>query len=152
MQEIIVKPLDSTLNVKLGETRETVINTIGSPSRTLEQSDHYQNQTPMFSIDYNKNNKVEYINISNPNSTSIKVSLLGLDVFNTSAEEIILNLKNSHQLIPDSKDPELGYSYVFLNKEFSLWRPIQHEDPDCEEGKYFECIGIGIQGYYSDGY
>ena len=151
MQEITVKPLESVLNVKLGETKENVIKIIGQPSASFEQTDHYQNQTPMFSIDYDKNQKVEYINISNPNSKNIKVSFKQIDLFNSVAREVISKLEK-HNLTPDPKDPEFGYSFIFLNNELSLWRPTQPEAECDEDGKYFECIGIGIKGYYSNGY
>lgn len=150
MKEIQVIPLESAIGVGLGWTREEIHKQIEKPDRIWEQSDHYQKEQPLFSLDYNLDNRVEYISISNPKEEGIKILFRGIDVFGTPATDLIEQIKKNTDLRYDRNDPELQYSFIFPDVELSFWRPVIQENQDDEHGKYFEAIGIGIKGYYID--
>lgn len=150
MKEIQVIPLKSAIDVNLGWTRKETLEKIGVPERKWENSDHYQKELPMFSIDYDAENRVEYISISNPKNDGVKVLYQGTDVFVTPANELIKIIEKNTGLRYDRDDPELHYSFIFHDVDLSFWRPVIPEDENDEDGKYFETIGIGIKGYYRD--
>ena len=54
----------------------------------------------------------------------------------------------------DDTDKELGYSYVFLDLQLSLWRgtrPEPNQALDDPDGRHFEAVGIAIPGYFKQG-
>ena len=104
----------------------------------------------MFSVDYDSDNRVEYISISNPKEEGIKILYRGIDVFGTPATDLIEQIENLTDLRYDRGDPELQYSFIFQDVDLSFWRPVLQENENDEGGKYFEAIGIGIKGYYTD--
>ena len=148
MEEIIVKPLESALGVKLNSSRIEVHNTIGIPTRIIENTDHYQNEDLMFSIDYDENNCVEYISISNPLSNKFKVLYNNYNIFENTAEELIKKIESETIFRYDRDDPEMEYSYIFNDLELSFWRSTLPESEDDNDGKFFETVGIGVKGYY----
>lgn len=146
--KINVKPLESAIGVTLTSTKDEVRNKLGQPSHVIGSTDHFQNTLPMFSVDYDSNDSVEYISISNPNSDMVKVSFMDHSVFEVDANTLIEIIENETNYRFDRNDPELEYSFIFHDLELSFWRPTIPENEDDEDGKYFETIGIGIKGYY----
>lgn len=149
MKEIQIIPLQSALGVEIGWSREQTIEMLGVPESTLNKTDYYQKELPMFSISYDSEIRIEYIEISNPKKTDVKVLFQGYDVFGIPANELINQIETSTSLRYDRNDPELPYSFIFLEVELSFWRPVLQEYIEDPEGMYFETIGIGKEGYYT---
>ena len=147
MKKFQVIPLQSLVGVQLGWTKNETYEKIGKPNRSINSTDYYEN--PYFSIHYDQNNFVEYIEVSNLNSNQYKLILENIDIFNTEAIELIKKLKIKLGINYDESDPEIPYSFIFPDIELSFWRPIIPENEFDSEGKYFETVGIGIKGYYS---
>jgi hypothetical protein len=54
----------------------------------------------------------------------------------------------------DATNRELGYSYIFLKLQMSLWRgtmPENDQDEDDPDGRFFAAIGIAVSGYFEAG-
>lgn len=148
MIELFIFPLVSAGGIKLNSTRDEVHSLLGEPSIVIEDTDQYQETELSLSVDYGENGKVEYISISKPNSSSIKVIFHDFDVFNIPAEQLIEKIENETPYKYDRDDPERGYSYIFQELELSFWRPTIPENKTDHDGMYFEVVGIGIKGYY----
>ena len=88
---------------------------------------------------------VNYIELTSYGGKFV-VLFRGLDVFNVGAMELIARVGENDSFDPN--DPELGFSYTFPSIEVCFWRPaVPEDDPDCE---YFQVMGIGARGYYSE--
>ncbi len=148
MIELIIKPLESALGVNLNSPRIEVHNLIGNPTTVIDNTDHYQDENLMFSVDYDENNCVEYISISKPNSKMYKVLYNNYNIFEIAAEELIEKIENESVFRFDRNDPEIEYSYIFNDLELSFWRPTIPERKEDNDGRYFETVGIGVKGYY----
>ena len=148
MEQFEVIPLNSSMGVVLGWTREETLDAIGAPESTVGKIDYYHQRLPNFHVHYNEQGLVEFIEVANPMDGQIKVLLLEVDLFNTPADKVISEIENLARLTFDQNDPELPYSYTFPGLELSFWRPTVPEDEKDEDGRFFESVGIGIKGYY----
>jgi hypothetical protein len=146
-----VIPLRGIGPVFLDMSREQVRSAMGMQPRSFKKSfagsdlaDAYHEGG--FQVFYDKEDRVEYIELSSLDSSFIAVYKGGL-VFHTKASDLVDLISKDTPFDPD--DPELGYGYVFPALELSLWRPIKPESDDDLEGQYFSTIGVGRRGYYS---
>ena len=145
---INIIPLQSAIGVKLASSRSETRKLIGLPSREIDNVDYYQFEPRFFSVHYDASNLVEFIEISNPHSEEIEVLFNGINVFEVPARELIQRIELETGYRFDRNDPELEYSYIFRDLDLSFWRPTISENDEDEDGKFFETIGIGIEGYY----
>lgn len=141
MTSIDIIPLKSAGHVKLGMTRSEVFQTIGKPTRNLQQKDAYQTNDVFFSLYYDQNDKLEYIEYSGLGNA--KILFNGIDIFKTPATDLIDQIvkQTGYQFDPNEK--EIPYCYVFPELELSFWRPVVPENEHDEDGKYFMTVGIG---------
>ncbi len=151
MKQITVVPLLSALGITLGCTRKETYEKLGKPDSTWEQIDHFNKGKPIFSIEYNSQNNVEYIEITNPNENGIIILFKDIDVFGTPATELIKMIEETTDLRYDRNHPEADYSFIFPTAELSFWRPTIPTTENDEDGKYFKTIGIGNKGYFCEG-
>ena len=152
MIKIDIFPFKSVLGVDLNSTKRQVRRAVGKPSRKIDNIYHYQKEDPMFSVDFDAEGLVEYISISKPITTEVQVLFKGLNVFDIPALDLVNNIESELQYKFDPDDPELGYSFVFPEIQLSLWRSVISEDETDQEGKYFQTVGIGVEGYYNKGF
>lgn len=150
MKLIQITPLHSAMGIQLGWTREQTHQKIGEPDRSWEQSDHYQSELPMFSVDYDSNNTEEFISISNPENKATKVLFEGLDIFGTPAVGLIEEIEKHTAFRYDRNSAELPYTYIFPEIELSFWRPVVSGNENAEEGFYFKTVGVGVKGCYTE--
>jgi hypothetical protein len=143
-------PLKSAGQVKLGLTKDVILRTIGKPSDILPEKDCYQHDNIFFSVSYDQNDRVEYIEYSTPADDKTKVLLNGIDIFGTPADDLIYQITTQTGYEHDNDERELPYVYIFPDLELSFWRPVVPDDKDDEDGKYFMTVGIGTKGYYTD--
>ncbi len=98
-----------------------------------------------FQVFYDADDRVEYIELSA--SDRMTALLDGEEVLVVPAEQVVENL--AHRTPFDESDPELGYSYVFLELELAFWRPTLPEDENGDDGRTFATVGVGRPGYFS---
>ncbi len=154
---IDIKPLASAGQIKLGLTKQEVYEKIGKPTDSFPEKDCYQSNDIFFSVSYDQNDKVEYIEYSKTGNKDFSIRIHDIDIFWTPADQLINHVKSVTKCDFDSEDFEIPYSYIFPDLELSFWRPTIPSDyeeneveDEYENGKYFRTIGIGIKGYYSE--
>lgn len=155
------------ITIDLSIPRQAVENLLGKPCGATEHSLFYFNHE--LRIDFDKNNKVEFIEFLAGMDGKIQPQIYGVYAFQTKADNLynILNEKN-HGSIEDSEN---GYSYGFLNISVGVFRPsipeniqemieeaAEHGEPmetdeieyEMRKANYWSTIGIGIENYYTD--
>jgi hypothetical protein len=146
MKVFEVEPLEGVGEIKLGMTRQEVLDLMKSVPETsgsrMQVESYLGGGLQVF---YGKDDQVEFIELLR--STGISAKTKGIDVFGEPAKVVLSQIAEFSEYNQD--DPEVGYSYVFPDLELSLWRPNIPENEEEEDGKYFSTIGIGIPGYYS---
>ncbi len=150
MTTIHIIPLKSAGPVKLGLTKEEILKTVGIPSDRHPEKAYYQYDNIFFSISYDQNNRVQYIEYSTPTGNKSKVLLNGIDIFGTPADDLIVQISTQLGSEYDKEEMEMPYCYIFPDLELSFWRSAVPESKEDEEGKYFMTVGIGVKGYYTD--
>ena len=147
MLNFTIQPLHGIEPVAFNMDRESVHRGLKANCKVVEAAElreyYYGGE---FSVFYDSGMKVQYIELSA--STENTVYYNGVDVFNTPADDLVQLITRDYAFDPN--DFELGYTYMFPEIELSLWRPTIPESDDDEEGRYFQTIGIGRRGYYSD--
>lgn len=151
--------------INLSTSREDVENLLEKPSEAWEHSLFYFNNE--LRIDFDKNNKVEFIEFLAGIDGKIQPKIYGVYAFQTEADNLYNILKErNHGGIDDSEN---GYSYRFLNISVGVFRSsipknvqemIEEADKDGEpleadvleyemkKANYWSTIGIGIEDYY----
>jgi len=142
MKQIIIEPHKKVGKIAIGMTKNKVRTLLGQPILTRENKDYYDENC--FQVYYNESDFVEYLEVS----VGIDADVIynNINIFNTPANKIINEI--SKDFLYDPNDPELGYTYTFLQIDIALWRPVL-PDFDEDEGYYFSAIGVGEKGYYS---
>ncbi len=146
--EWTLEPLIGASQVRLGMTLKEVVQILGPLDEPLTPMWGSKSQfggwhKNAFAVHFSP--RAEYISISR--GVGLSASLLGVDVFNTPASDVVAALVAlGHQF--DEDDPELGHTYVFPAIQVDLWRPVTPESEDDVEGRYFDTVGIGAQGYW----
>jgi hypothetical protein len=135
--------------VRLGMTPAEVEAVMGTPKVVAKGLDKHPVHTFLRStiqVFYcAKTGLVEYIELSR--NANFEVWYRDISVFETEATQLVSLI--SAITLPDETHPEFGYSYVFPEIEFSLWRPVMPESDSDEDGRFFSTVGIGVRGYYS---
>jgi len=135
--------------VKFGMHQVKVRQIMGQPD--WQRDDNNDGFLSGFRVDYDLNNQVEFIELSN--SDEYEAYFKGVCLHKVLASEAIEYVSKWDSYYKD--DPELGYSYIFLNLQLSLWRgtlPEAKQPDENVDGKYFEAIGLGTTGYFDKGY
>jgi hypothetical protein len=86
------------------------------------------------------------IEIGRPTNPAVSVIYDGLDIFQTPAADLIEALRHKIQIAEE----ENGHSYTAPDVLLALWRPTTPEDPDDDDGNYFESVLIAEPGYHND--
>lgn len=97
-------------------------------------------------VSFGPDDRVEFIELARDEAH--RVLYRGTDVFATPADELVAIIARDAPYDPD--DPELGYTYTFPELNLTPWRPTMPEGGDDLDGRYFESIGVGRQGYVTE--
>ncbi len=81
----------------------------------------YQDGSSFFIVHY-KNNKAVEIAVDYELRAKMIIDIYGIDVFKTTAEELVLNLKNHSVCSYDAEDKQLSINYEFDDIDVRLWR------------------------------
>jgi len=109
------------------------------------------------SIEYDSDERVKFIEFSNPYHTKVSCLYTEVDIFRTKVDELVEYLD---KISPYQRDaPELGYMYTFPQLGMTLWRPTIVTEADLEtvseemleeakEGLYFMTVSLARPGYW----
>lgn len=166
---VTIFPLDrlviDDISISLGMERNRVEALLGTGS-TINNRHYYYNHE--MAIDYDSNDKVEFIEFLGGIDGSLKPVIYGISAFDTEAEEMLEILKKNNDDTVDDSEP--GYSYSFSNLSVGVYREIRPEDVlemieemkaegiltennpilenDKRRAKHWSTIGFGVAGYY----
>lgn len=127
--------------VKLGMPIHDVEAVMGKPEHVHDSRHGYLSG---FMVDFDNQGKVEFIELAN--SKMFQATFNGKNLHNLTAAEAVDYVSQFDSY--DRDDPEVGYSYIFKKLQLSLWRGVMPEDETDEDGKYFETVGVAIDGYF----
>jgi hypothetical protein len=155
--------------VKLGMSRKDIVNILGAPEYSTEKStlvfqdltipipskDGYFNNE--LQITFDENGKADFIEFSGRGAKHTTVCFNGVNVFRTSAPDLLRIINEITKTEYDKDEQEIPYSYVFRDLDLAVWRQVipdmdesQNIIPESDDGRYFWTIGIGIKGYYNN--
>ena len=151
--------------ISLGMKKETVEKTIGTGKLIGERYYYYNSE---MAIDYDSDDKVEFIEFLGGVEGSLKPVIFNISAFDINADALVEILKSNND--GDINDEEQGYSYAFLNISVGIYREStptnilemieemkangvsieDNEDLEFEKKKaeHWATIGIGVDGYY----
>ena len=145
MIEYDILPHSGVGPIRLGMTREEVRAEFGMPDFT--GNDNREEFLHGFFVDFNSEGRVEFIELAK--STQFRPLFKGKCLHELLADDVVALVQRYDQYSED--DPELGYSYCFLDLQMSLWRPTvpdANQPNDDDDGRYFHAIGIAEKGYF----
>ncbi len=127
--------------IKFGMNRAEVESVFGKPDFINASRIGFMSG---FFIDFDTNDKVEFIEVADSNEFEATYS--GINLHKIKANEAVALVSKNHSY--DSSDPELGYSYIFKGLQLSLWRGTLPENELDTDGMYFEAIGVASGDYF----
>lgn len=130
--------------VTIGMTRGQVIEALSQKPDSDEDTDYFYESG--LRVDYSEEGLVEFIEVSR--DCNLMVFFDDQEVFSTKVEDLVAYVRETYSL--DEEDPEAGYSYIFPEIELSFWRSELPEATEMDHQSYFDTVGLGKQGYFSD--
>ena len=106
MEHFNIEPNVGVGPIKLGMCKSEVESIFGRPDNENQNRCNYYSG---FFVNYNKANRVEFIELANSNK--YKASFKNKILFEIPATDAVVFVSQFDSY--DSNDPELGYSYVF---------------------------------------
>jgi hypothetical protein len=148
MQVFTMQPLVGVGPIKFGMTRSEVrdiLADLGQPKSALRPPDTDCFFENAIQVSYDGDGRVEFIETAA--SSDFRVLFHGSALHEMPAEDAVRLVS---QLAEYDKDrPEHRYSYIFPALQLSLWRPVLPSDHNDSEGRRFEAVGVGKEGYFS---
>jgi hypothetical protein len=150
MNKLIIEPGVGIGTIKLGMAKSEVDCHINEYVQKYEKGTSYFNFFKnAFKIEYDKNEKVKFIEIISAMNIFLSCQCHDIDVFSTKADELIPKLNQ----ISEHEDTNDEFQFVFTNIGLSLWRSSvfkEMDEEDQEEEKkfmYFQTVAV----YPNDG-
>jgi hypothetical protein len=146
MLELTVIPHHGVGPIRLGMTRSEVHEQLGEPEHVSRDRSR-EGFLSGFMVDFNLEDKAEFIELAKSNR--FRALFEGKCLHELPADEAVAFVSRFGRYNEDGRT--LGYQYIFLDLQLSLWRgtvadPEQPEnDPD---GRYFEAVGVAEDGYF----
>lgn len=127
----------------LGMPRREVRAVLGEPQFSRENKDRFLSG---FHVHYDESQFVEFIELAR--SEQFTTSFHGKCLHSIPGDEAVVFVSQFGNV--DSENSEVGYSFIFPTLEMSLWRSVLPDSSNDEDCKYFEAIGVGRMGYFSE--
>lgn len=134
--------------VRLGMSRSEVRRLLGDPVMSYQKVPGTPLRDSYFAdlqVAYDREDRVEYIELNGPGD--VDAVFHGRSLLFLPADEVLDWMKRFAEYDPD--DPEPGYSYVYPDLDMSVWRPVLPENPEDDNGRFFQSVGIARAGYYA---
>jgi hypothetical protein len=134
--------------VHLGMSRSEVRRLLGAPVMSYQKvpdavlTDRYFAD---LQVAYDRQDRAEYIELNGPGD--VDAVFHGRSLLFLPADEVLDWMKRFAEYDPD--DPEPGYSYVYPDLDMSVWRPVLPENPEDDDGRFFQSVGIARTGYFA---
>jgi hypothetical protein len=143
-----IRPNEGVGPIALGMLRDEVHTALGSPEGPPRGG--REGFLGGFFVDFDTNGRVEFIELAR--SSRFRAIFHGTCLHEVPADEAVRIVGEYDQC--DITNPELGYSYIFLRLQLSLWRgtrPGPNQAANDSDGGYFEAVGVGADGYFQKG-
>lgn len=151
--DVELRPPTGVVGILIGSTRADAhdqCSRLGSPADFRRGGEESPSLTVRRSsglslfVYFDTDDLVNAIEVGRPDGNEDAVLYKGLDVFNTSAEDLIERLTGDHVVEVE----EQGRAVTVPDLLLALWRPVLPEGPDDPEGRYFESVLLAKPGYY----
>ena len=142
--KIEIHPLENitidSITVSLGEARTDVETSLGKGQMIGNRCYYFDSE---MAIDYDENNKVEFIEFLGGVGGSLRPTLYGISIFDAHAYEVtaLLSQKNAGEI----NDTEHGYSYAYKKISVGIYRETRPEDV-AEMIEEMKSLGIEVEG------
>ena len=143
-----MQPLVGIGPIKFGMTRsevQDILADLGQPKARLRPPNTDCFFRSAFQVSYDENGRVEFIETAASND--FRVLFHSFSLHGMTAEDAVRLVAQFAEY--DRDHPERGYSYIFPALQLSLWRPVLPSGPDDIQGRHFEAVGLGTEGYFS---
>ena len=144
MQTFDIKPHIGVGPIELLMSRADVRRHFGEPQWVMAEREAFLDG---FFVDFDPAGRVEFIELGR--SRRFCALFHGACLHEILAGEAVKQVSQFGEY--DRNHPELGYSYIFPGLQMSLWRgtvPAADQRPETADGRYFEAIGIAVDGYF----
>ncbi len=144
MRRFEIQPKVGLGPIRFGMTRAEVRAELGAPESEHDEREWYLED---MAVDFDADGRVEFIETAE--SAHFEVVFMDSNMHAIAANAAVVLLQTVAPY--DDSAPELGYSYIFPSIQLSLWRPVipdAEQDPEDQNGRRFEAIGIGREGYF----
>ena len=142
-EEILAAIQDYLADLKIATKRGLQI------SQTRERDANFQTLRYMediyFSMVRYQNGKAIEISVDRELRDDVKVSLYGLDVFNTPAEDVIRFMKQFGPCIHDEPDEQLSTEYEFPALGIRFWRERAFHEKLLQDRAYMEAMQLVLE-------
>lgn len=98
-----------------------------------------------FLVDFDKEDHVEFIELAK--SMHFRAVFEGKCLHDLPADDAVAFV--SQFAAYDANRRELGHMYIFPALQLSLWRGTVADPDDERQGRYFEAVGVAVDGYFS---
>ncbi|MEH6471208.1 MAG: hypothetical protein V7752_08160 [Halopseudomonas sp.] len=142
MQTYELHPLEGVGPIKFGATKDQVRKTLGEPESCHGHTEYFLGSS--IQVTYSTAGLVEFIELA----SDVVVAWSGIELFTTPVSDLVAAISQFSSLATEESEP--GYTFTFPEAEVGFWRPTQPDEDDPEDGKYFESVGLGCKGYYSE--
>lgn len=151
--ECDLSPLEGAGPVRFGMSYDDAVGVLGEPDQPMSRlwrSNAWRAGWYDGALAVHFNPDVVFIEFSR--DAGFMVKLIGLDVFRTSAEEVVHALvRNGHAFQASSASSAKGqasaHRYVFKDLQVALWRQVVPKGEFDEEGKHFDTVAVAQRAY-----
>ncbi|MBY0054662.1 hypothetical protein P4U99_25925 [Brevibacillus agri] len=120
MDNLIIEPGEGIGLIKFGMSKDEVEKCIQSYTEKYQKEYHIQDYFKgFFMLEYDSEGKVDFIEIPEVLKETFNCLLMGIDVFNTKAEDLVEKIDEIAEYDRNQSD---GYTYFFPSLGLSLWR------------------------------
>ena len=144
MKKFEMKPGIGVGPIFFGQTRGEVRKTLGNPDFSDGNRDGFLRG---LNVNYDEHDTVEFIESSVSKEFSLELN--GTNLHKIPAEEAVNQVRKLDEY--DETGAELGYCYIFLKLQLSLWRGVMPDNNCDPDGRFFEAVGLARKGYFEKG-
>lgn len=135
MDEIIISPFVGIGKIKLGMTKQEVIDCLEDYKREFIHKNFDKEYFEYaFRIHYNSMNLVNFIEVPCHVKDNFNCSFKGINVFETKAEDLLeLLTTDNSSLEYDQNKAETGSTYHFPELSLTFWRTSKFDEKDMQQ-------------------